>query len=130
MNKKILTIILGAALVGAFFLPYASFAGMDASGYDIVSSPSDNWQKYLYLIIPVTGLLLLIGALNNGNYILGRGLLCVLPLLAILYIFIVNPIIEGGAIGDVFEAIVKGAGIGLWITIASALVLAVYHPKS
>lgn len=128
MDKKMLTIILAVVLIGCFFLPYATFMGMSASGFDSVKGPGD-WQKYILLLIPLSGVLLLVGALNNGNYPLGRNVLCWLPFLTVLYLIFINPLIKGAAIGDIFSAIGKGYGIGLWITIAASLVLAFYNPK-
>jgi hypothetical protein len=127
MNKKMLSMILGAALVGCFFLPYYSFMG-SISGFDMVSAKGVDWKVYVLLLIPLAGLLLLVGGLNN-NYILGRGLLCWLPLLALLFILIVAPLIEGADIGNIFKAIGKGYGIGMWITIGASVILAFYHPK-
>jgi hypothetical protein len=133
MDKKILTIILAVVLIGCFFLAYFSFFGTSISGYDLVFSGSaggkGEWEKYILLLIPVSGIMLLIGALNNGNYIAGRGIWTWLPLLTVLYLIIGAPLINGRAIGDIFKAIGKGYGIGLWITIAASLVLAVYNPK-
>ncbi len=129
MDKKMLTIILAVILIGCFFLAYFSFFGTDVSGYDLVFKGGGDWQKYILLLIPLSGVLLLIGALNNDNYPLGRNLLCWLPLLTILYTVLISPVIEGAAIGDVFKALGKGYGIGLWITIAASLVLALYNPR-
>ncbi len=133
MDKKTLNIILGAALLGSFFLAYFSFFGKSISGYDMVfgagGGGNEAWKKYLLLLIPLTGLLLLVGALNNGNSILPRGLLCVLPLLTLLYILIVDPLIGGRDIGDIFKALGKGYGVGLWITIVSSILLVFIQPK-
>ena len=130
MDKKILTIVLAVILIGCFFLPYVSFMGMSASGYDAVFSDSGgDWQKYIPLLIPLSGLMLLIGAVNNGNYIIGRGLWAWLPLLTLLYMIIGKPLIDGAAIGDIFKMIGKTYGMGLWGTIAASLVLAFYNPK-
>ena len=76
------------------------------------------------LLIPIPAVLLLIGALNNGNYIGGRTLLSWLPLLTILY-HLIRMVVEGAAIGD----LVKVIGLGLWISLAASLVLAFYNPK-
>lgn len=130
MDKKMLSIILGVVLIGCFFLPYASLMGVNISGYDSVFSGAGDWKKYILLLIPISGLMLLIGAVNNGNYILGRGLWAWLPLLTVLYMIIVEPLMNGAKIGDIFKMIGKGYGIGLWITIAASLVLAFYNPRS
>ena len=132
MNRKIVTIVLAVILIGCFFLPYVSLMGFNVSGYDSVFSGGGggDWKKYIPLLIPLSGLFLLIGALNNGNYILGRGLWAWLPLLTLLYMIIGQPLIDGVEFGDIFKTIGKGYGIGLWITIGAALVLAVYNPRN
>jgi hypothetical protein len=127
MDKRILTIILAVVLIGCFFLDY----GSSVSGYDLVfKMPGNDWQKYIPLLIPVSGILLLIGALNNGNYFITRAIWAWVPLLTILYWIIGSPLINGVAIGDIFKGLGKGYGIGLWVTIAASLVLAIYNPKS
>jgi hypothetical protein len=124
MDKKMLTIILAVVLIGCFFLAYWSFMGSGISGYDSVFSAGGNWEKYIILLVPVSGVLLLIGALS-GNYIGGRTIWTWLPLLTILY-YLVRMVIQGAAIGDLFKII----GIGLWISLAASLVLAFYNPKA
>lgn len=130
MNRKLFTIILAVVLIAGFFLPITSSGSMSA--FDAVQLPSygtgieNMLMKYLWILIPLSGVMLLIGALNNGNYILGRGLWAILPLLALIYL-LVRPIIDGGA--DVMDMI-KGFGVGMWMMLVGSLVLAIYHPKS
>ena len=133
MDRKTVTIILGLALAGCFFLPYIDigFFGK-ASGFNMVfpkNAGEENWERFIWLAIPVSGILLLLGALNNENYILGRGLLSWLPLLALIYMLIIGPVVHGEAIGDVFKSLGQSYGIGLWITIGVSLVLAFYNPR-
>lgn len=130
MNRKLFTIILAVVLIASFFLPIGTSGS--TSAFDAVQAPSygtgieNLLMKYLWLLVPVSGLMLLIGALNNGNYFLGRGLWGFLPLLAVAYL-LVRPIIDGGAdIGDM----IKGFGVGMWMMLVGSLVLAIYHPKS
>lgn len=130
MDRKIFTIVLAVVLIGCFFLPYFSLFGMGISGFDMVKAPGGGWQKYVMLLIPLSGVLLLIGAVNNENYPLGRNLLCWLPLLALIFMMIISPLIDGVEFGEIFSALGKGYGIGLWITIAASLVLAFYNPKA
>lgn len=126
MDKKTFTIIMAVILIGCFFLPYVSFMGASVSGFDIIKAPGGGWTKYIALLIPISGVLLLIGALNNGNYPGGRNLLCWLPLLTVIYVLIIEPVlINKMAFGDLF----KITGLGLWITTAAAVVLAFYNPK-
>ena len=133
MDRKTLTMILGAALVACFFLPYID-AGLFGkySGLNLVfpkGGGSECWEKYIWLLIPVAGALLLLGAFSNENYFLGRGFLSWLPLLALIFNLIVSPMIHGAAIGDVFKTLGQSYGIGLWITIGVSVVLAFYNPR-
>ena len=45
----------------------------------------ENWEKYVWLIIPVASILLIVGALLNGRYFLGRSLLAWLPLFTVSF---------------------------------------------
>ncbi len=128
MNRKMLTIILAVVIIAGFFLPLSNAGG--GSAFDAVQAPypvsgvEAILMKYLWILVPVSGLLLLIGALNKEQYAPARILWAVLPLLALAYI-IVRPITEGFKIGDM----VKGFGVGLWVMLAGSLILAIYHPK-
>ncbi|MCY7310656.1 MAG: hypothetical protein LH619_07750 [Chitinophagaceae bacterium] len=126
MDRKTFTIILAVALIASFFLPFS--AGVSA--FDEVQSKNGDWQKYLLLIFPICGLLLLMGELNKGNYIVSRSLLVWLPLLTILYFIFIGPLIKGADFGSIFKYIGKGYGAGLWIAIVSSLVLAFYNPPA
>ncbi len=125
MDRKMLTIILSVVLIGAFFLDW----GGGVSAFDVIKSKYGDWQKYIILLIPLSGVLLLIGELNNGNYPISRNLLCWLPLLTVIYGLFIAPLIQGFSIGVIFKSLGKGYGIGQWITIAASLVLALYNPK-
>lgn len=125
MNKKMLSIILGAVLVAAFFLDW----GGKISGFDWVKLSGGPWEKYVLLLLPISGAMLLVGALNNGNYPGGRGTWTWLPLVAVLFWLFGFPLIEGASIGDVFKSLGKGWGIGWWLTVVASLALAFYNPK-
>lgn len=130
MDRKTFTIIIAIALIGSFFLPYYSFGGRGGvSGLDVLTAKGGDWQKYLILLIPLTGLLLLLGELNN-NYILSRGLLSLLPLLTLIFIIFISPLIKGADFGSIFKYIGKGYGAGLWVAIVSSLLLAFYNPPA
>jgi hypothetical protein len=134
MNRKLFTAILAVLLIASFFLPLSA-SSVSGSAFDIVKGPSSAYgsslemmlSKYLWLLIPVSALILLIGALNNENYFLGRGLWAFLPLLTLLYI-IGWPLIQSGVKID-FGAMIKGFGVGLWIAIGASLILAVVWPR-
>ena len=131
MSRKILTIILAVLLIASFFLPIGSHAS--TSPFDIVKGPSYGsafeamLMKYGWLVIPLSGLILLIGALNNGNYFLGRGIWAFLPLLALLYLLI-RPLTVMEGRFDI-GGLIKGFGVGIWIALIASLVLAFYWPK-
>ncbi len=125
MDKRTLTIVLAVALIASFFLPFLG----RASALDVVTSKYGDWQKYLLLIIPISGLLLLLGELNKGNYVVSRGLLSWLPLLTLLYFIIIDPLIAGAKFGDIIKYIGRGYGVGMWVAIVASVVLAFYNPK-
>jgi hypothetical protein len=122
MDRKTLTIVLALALLVAFFLQWGG-----GSGFDSVTAKGAGWKQYILILIPLSALLLLLGSFN-GNYALGRGLLCVLPLLTVLFILIIGPLIDGTSFNNVFKGFGKGFGVGLWITIVTSLILAFYNP--
>jgi hypothetical protein len=128
MNKRTWTIIMAVVLIASFFLPLASGGG--GSAFDIVKAPgsphgfNEIMAKYIWIIFPLSGLMLLIGAANRGNYPGGRGLWAVLPLLAVLYL-IIKPVIDGANFGSY----IKTFGIGMWVMIAGSLLLALYNPR-
>ena len=125
MDRKTFTIVMAIALIVSFFLPLFSIGG---SAFDYVKGRGGDWQKYLWLIIPICGLLLLLGELNN-NYVTSRGLLTWLPFLTVLYFILIAPLINGAAIGDIFKAIGRGYGIGMWVAIVASVILAFYNPR-
>jgi hypothetical protein len=127
MNRKNLTIILAVALIASFFLPI--FKGTSASAFDAVKASAGGWQKYIFLIFPICGLLLLVGAMNRGNYPGGRGLLAWLPFLAVLWIIIISPLIDGVQFKYIFRQF-EVFGIGMWVAVVSSIVLAFYNPRS
>lgn len=131
MNRNIVTIILALMLIAGFFLPLSSSGG---SAFDIVkgasgSSGESQILKYLWLVMPISGAILLIGAMNNNNYIGGRSLWSILPFLVILYVIIINPLIKGADAGSIFSNIGRGYGTGMWLFIIGSVVLAFYRPK-
>lgn len=131
MNRKILTIILAVILIASFFLPIGTHAS--TTPFDIVKGPSYGNEieamlfKYAWILIPLSGLMLLIGAVNNESYFLGRGIWAFLPLITILYL-LVRPITLMGGRFDIMDMI-KGFGVGTWMALVGSLVLAFVWPK-
>ena len=79
MDRKTLTIILAVGIIGCFLFTMGQDFGAKFSGFDLVTAKGAGWKQYILLLIPISALLLLLGAFN-GNYAFGRGLLCVLPI--------------------------------------------------
>ena len=119
MDRKTLIIILALALIVGFFLPYLS----NASGFDLVKARGGDWKKYLLLLIPLSGLVLLLGALSPR--IATRSIWKWLPLLTVIFFIFLIPLIEGAPVN-----LGRGYGVGLWITIIAALILALYQPRT
>lgn len=128
MDRKTVIIVLALALIVAFFLPLVSVGGTGMSAFDLVKSKMPGWEKYLYLIFPICGLLLLLGALNN-NYVVPQSLLTWLPFITVLFIILLYPIIQGAKIDAVFKRIGSNYGVGWWVTIVASTILAFYNPR-
>lgn len=139
MDRKSFTILFAVILIGSFFLPYINFAAMGSeSGYEIVTAETESkeWSdfvfKYIWLLIPISSVMLLIGVLNNENYILGRGIWTWLPLLTLIYVVVrlylhaKNKLGRTVSIHDLSEIF----GLGFWIAAIAALILAFYTPKN
>jgi hypothetical protein len=126
MDKKMFSIIMAILLIVAFFLSWAG----GTSGFDMVKSGGDLfWEFYLLALIPLSGLMLLVGALNNGKYPGGRSLWAWLPLLTIIFFLLIFPLMHGQKFGDIIKSLGKDYGIGLWLTIVGSLLLAFYNPR-
>jgi hypothetical protein len=129
MNKKTWTIIMAVVLIASFFLPLNLHGSRSA--FDLVKSPGSPTgfvnilEKYIWILIPLSALMLLIGALNRGNYPGGRGLWVVLPLLAVLYVILKPVLVDHVGFGT----IIKACGVGMWVMIAGSLLLAFYNPR-
>jgi len=126
MNRKMLTMILGALLVLGFFLPYVSMGPFSASGFDIIKG-GGKADRFVLLLAPIAGLLLIAGAVNSEKYMPSRGMLALLALVGVVYLvvrFMMDS--KGGGMGELFKML----GVGYWIALASSIVLLVYNPKS
>src|SRR6185503_16763640 len=124
MDRKTLIIILSLALIVGFFLAYI----LNASGFDIVQAKGGSWTKYILLLIPISGLVLLLGSLDRRGRITVRSFWKWLPLLTVIFFIFIMPLIEGAPFGAIFKNFGRGYGIGLWITIVAPLTLAFYRP--
>ena len=122
MDRKTFSIVMAIALIVGFFLPIFKVGG---SAFDIVKSGGD-WKNYLWAIIPICGLLLLLGELN-ARYSTNRGLITWLPLLTILLIVVILPLIDKTKMD--FGMMIKAFGIGMWVMLVSSILLAFYNPR-
>ncbi|HEY1047884.1 MAG TPA: hypothetical protein VGF79_15695 [Bacteroidia bacterium] len=106
---------------------------INVSASDIVfSSLSENFisnWRYVLLLLPISGIIALLGVLlNNGKYILPPGLLFILPLLSIivlLFVF-VSKVNENG-VGSSIESndalqLIKTLKIGFWISLICSII--------
>ena len=137
MDRKTITIILALALISCFFLPYLKYGAISANGFNLLTAKAPRsaekgllLMKYIWILIPVAATMLIVGALNNGNYFMGRGIWALLPLLTVLLVAVqvfrdAKHRKSDVAISDLSE----NFGIGYWITAGISLVLAFYWPR-
>ncbi len=137
MDRKSYTIILSITLLVCFFLPWLNFGSIGMpSAFRIVmvkSESRETWDlvvKYIWLLIPLSAILLLIGCLRR-NDIPGRLLWTWIPLLTLLSMvgwFYLNSRSVGGRFVSASE-LTSFFGIGFWIAFGAALLLAFYTPR-
>ena len=126
MDRKTVTLILAVILIAGFFLPYIStdlFSTTGVSGFELIKG-GGKADKYVLLLAPIAGLLLLVGASNGENYTPSRGVLALLALIGVLYL-VIRTLIEGADIGQ----LIKMLGLGYWLSLAASVLLVLYNPR-
>src|ERR1051325_6478615 len=127
MDRKTTYIILSLALIVAFFLPYFTDGVVKISGYKLVFGnygSSGSAIRFLWLGIPIVGLLILLTSLGTGPT--SNDQVSWIPLV-ILIIFIIRTFFFAKTVGSghvTFSDYLKTLGVGYWITFVSALLLA------
>jgi hypothetical protein len=139
-DNKNLVIALAAILLAAFFMPWLKFF-VSVSAWDMVfgnvGDMIDSPVRYLAIIMPVSGLIIIYSAaFNNEKYPISKQLLFALPLitLIIIGIIIIGKIGESGNGGEIGNAdvgeLIKAFGIGFWLTLISSIILPFKSKKS
>lgn len=122
-NKTIIRIVLSAAVIIGFFLPWFSFIG-SVSGWDIAMTGNEApeaGQKiiaYAFLLIPIFALLVLIACLQKKT---PGMLLRMAPFLVTLILTILFIIGSGGEAE--YNGILKILSFGYYITFLASLLL-------
>ena len=139
-NNKSLGIALAAILLAAFFMPWFKFF-VSINAWEMVfgnvGDMIDSPVRYLAIIIPVSGLIIIYSvAFNNEKYPISKRLLFALPLVTIVIIgiIIIGKIGESGNGGEIgnsnFGELIKALGIGFWLTLISSILLPFISKKS
>jgi len=130
-KTKGIVIVLGIILVLAFFMPWLKidfFASISLSGWDMVFGDAgkiiENELKYIALLIPVSGILIIMGAgFNNERYILPKEILFLAPFLSIYMISFIILLIFGNGGPLQNSDLTRFFGMGVWLTFISSLIL-------
>src|SRR5437763_9699653 len=122
MKKKTIVLLLSFALTSSFFFPIFNWNSFELSGPNYILSDHTPPYKYILLLIPLISVRIFLGTLYNENLVFTRGLVWI-PLLALMFVFIVNSIREG--LGNVLSM----TGIGFWLILLFSLSLALARGK-
>ncbi|HYF30909.1 MAG TPA: hypothetical protein VD993_07305 [Chitinophagaceae bacterium] len=130
-NKSIVAIVAGVLTV-AFFMPWIQLF-FALSGWDIVIGKTQGedhlFVKLIMLLFPISGLLILFGAvLNNEKYPLPKSFLFKLPLWALIVLIVVLVIKSNGLPGEAINGIFRILGVGFWLTLIAAVILPFVAP--
>lgn len=126
-NKSIFRIILGLAIIVAFFLPWFKYGG--GSGLDIVmakgaydSSTAAQIIRYSFLLIPLFAILVLIRSVNKQSAGFGLRLLPFLVTAILTTLFILG-IKEQGGDNEVLRNWFQVLGYGFFINAGASFLL-------
>ena len=130
-NYKTIIIIVATILFFGFFMPWFKFL-LSISAWDIIFGRTSEYInskiKYVILLIPATGLMIIFCAVfNNNNYPIPKRILFSLPLL--IFIGIALDIVfeidksKRGFHNFGFENFLKIFGIGFWLTLITSAIL-------
>ena len=130
MNKKTFTLILSFAIFAGFFLPLFEWHSFEMSGPNYILSTHISSYKYFLLLIPFSSLFLFLGALNDENYFFNKEILEWIPLLSLVFIFIMrymnasseNNLSDNGKY-------LSGIDMGFWLLLLSSFLLLLAKDK-
>ncbi len=130
MDRKIVILILSFALFGSFFMPLFEWHSFEMSGLNYILSTHIPSYKYFLILIPLSSLFLFLGALYDGNYFFSRKLLSRIPLVTLIFVFIIRCINENSENrftdnDDIFSTI----DLGFWLVLSFSLLLVFVESK-
>ena len=135
MNKKNLNIVLAAALIAAFFLPYLSIPGFtELSGFNVVFGKAGmtgiaKGGKFLFisLLIPLGAIIVLFDSLgSSSSSTAGYGYWMPIAGIVILSVLMFLGMSQGASsVGGSLSvgSFVEVLGYGYWITLAASIIL-------
>lgn len=136
-NNKSVIITLAAILVAAFFMPWIKFF-VSLSAWDMLFGDAgryiDTAFKYIALLIPIAGGIIIYGAaFNKENYPVDKKLLFVIPIITIALLIIAIYFKLGDNGGRIRNSDLKEIfqifGIGIWLTLISSIILPFLQKK-
>jgi hypothetical protein len=124
MDKKIITLILSVAILSSFFMPLFEWHSFEMNGLNYILSTHISPYKYFLLLIPLSATFLFYGTLNEENYLFSRKLLSWMPLLTLLFIFIMR-YITGDSENSFRDNsnFFSGVYLGFWLTLSFSVLL-------
>jgi hypothetical protein len=124
MDRKIVTLSLSIAIVSSFFMPLFEWHSFEMSGLNYILSTHISSYKYFLLLVPFSTSFLFYGTLNDENYFFNRKLLSRVPLLTLLFIFIMRRI-TGDSESSFSENsnVFSGIYLGFWLVLSFSVLL-------
>lgn len=135
-NSKVGVVIPATILVISFFMPWINFF-ISINAWDVIfhSQFIDSIFKYLVLLIPISGIMIVYGTVfNKENYLISKDILFKLPVLILCGIALTIVIEIGtskrGFRNSDFVNFLKIFGIGFWVTVIASIVLFFLQPRT
>jgi hypothetical protein len=124
MDRKIVTLILSLAILSSFFMPLFEWHSFEMNGLNYILSTHIPSYKYFLILIPFSTSFLFYGTLNEENYLFNRKFLSWIPLLTLLFIFIMRNITGDSESSFTDNSnIFSGIYLGFWLLLSSSVLL-------
>ncbi len=124
VDRKIITLLLSFAVFSSFFMPLFEWHSFEMSGLNYILSTHIPPYKYFLILIPFSASFLFYGALNDENYFFSRKLLSWVPILTLIFIFIMR-CIPGNSENNFSDNsnVFSGIDLGFWLTLSFSFLL-------
>ena len=130
MDKNTLRLLLSFAVIGSFFFPLFDWNSFEMNGLNYILSEHIPRYKYLLAFIPLTALVIFIGAWYEDNFLFRRRIILWIPLLSLSLVFLMRLLRPDYPDGYAdYQSPLITTDIGFWLTMLFSALLPMIDNK-